>query len=335
MKTRRLIVAAILPLVCTAAVVAWHDEGHHYIALAAVKSLPQDMPAFFREGEGLIAHCSIDPDLHAEGTIAISRDAEAPHHYIDLEMLDDRPLPATRHRYIKLCQELQLDPAKVGYLPYVIEEWTQRLAVALAEHRKWPDNPHIRAKTLVYAGYLAHYSGDLSMPLHTSVHYNGRSTRRDDGTWTDPRTGIHARVDALPTKLPFHAIFSPDHPLPQPTLDGDNPKLAELIRKELAASHALVDRVYDLEARIPPVEVLQIDDDDVRALTIERTRAGAAFTAKLYAYAWWLSGVLHNKGVAPPFWVDRPTFDVDLDLDSVPPQPAPPATAPPPVQITP
>jgi hypothetical protein len=311
----------------------WHDEGHHYIALAAVRSLPPQLPAFFREGHDLVAHCSIDPDLHAEGAIAISRDADAPNHYIDLEMLGEHSLPATRHQFIKLCHELGLDPAKVGYLPYQIEEWTQRLAMAFAEHRKWPDNPHVRVKTLVYAGYLAHYSGDLVMPLHTTVHFNGRVTQNPDGTWpASPRTGIHTKVDALPTKLPYHAIFPPDQPLPAPVLaEGD--ALAAIIRAELRASHALVDRTYELEDKLPEVEVLEITDEAIRAFTIERTRAGAAFTAKLYLFAWELSGRLADRNVAPPFWLDRETFDFKLDLDAVPPQPVRPERGP--VQLTP
>lgn len=316
---------------------AWHDEGHHYIALAAMQSLPEDFPAFFREGHGLVAHCSIDPDLHADGTIAISRDADAPNHYLDLEMLGDRSLPATRHQFIQLCREAGLDPAKVGYLPYMIEEWTQRLAMAFAENRAWPDNPHVRAKALMYAGLLAHYAADLAMPLHTSVHFDGRVTQNPDGTWpASPRTGIHAKIDALPTKLPFHVIFPPDAPLPapdRPMVDDRPLVLSAFIRRELRDSHALVDRCYELEPRLPTVKVLAIDDPEVKAFTLDRTRAGAIFTARLYRYAWDLSATLRDKGVAPPFWLDRETFDERLDLDAVPPQPQRPERKP--IQITP
>lgn len=316
--------AAVALLITVAAPArAWHDEGHHYIALAAVRALPADLPEYFRgeQGQAAIAHAALDPDLHAEGCIAISRDANAPEHYIDLEYLGDRSLPATRHQFIVLCHELKLDPGKVGYLPYAIEEWTQRLAMAFAEHRRWPDNPHIHAKTRVYAGLLAHYSADLTMPLHTSVHFNGRVTQQPDGTWSPtPKSGIHARIDALPTKLPYRAIFGegwdPALQLPPP---GEN--LTALIRGELRASHALVDRAYELEDRYPDLDVLELADEDVRAFTIDRCRAGAIFTARLYMQAWQLSGLLQEKKVAPPFWLDRETFDTRLDLDTIPPQP--------------
>lgn len=304
---------------------AWHDEGHHYAAVAAVEALAVEgdeaLPAFLREGMATIAHCALDPDVHGERSIAIARDAEAPNHYLDLEMLRGRPLPPTRHGFIRLCEELDIEPDKAGYLPWAIEEWTQKLAAALAEHRRWPDNPHIRAKALVYAGHLAHYAADLHMPLHTSVHFDGRATLQADGTWSpSPRTGIHARVDALPTKLPFNAIFS--EPL---TLPEDRPelgKLAAYIEAELRASHALVDQTYALEPALPPVEAPTIDDPALRAFTIDRMRASATMVATLIDYAWRLSGLLHDKGSIPPFWLDRGTFDGGLDRDAVPPQPA-------------
>ena len=59
-------------------------------------------------------------------------------------------------------------------LPYSIAEWTQRLTIAFAEHRNDPENPHVRAKCLVFAGILSHYAADLHMPLHTSIHWDGR-----------------------------------------------------------------------------------------------------------------------------------------------------------------
>jgi hypothetical protein len=82
-------------------------------------------------------------------------------------------------------------------LPYAIAEWTERLSIAFAEHRKYPANPYIQNKCLVYAGFLAHYAQDLCMPLHTTIHHDGRAN--PDGS--TPKTGIHPRVDSLVEKL--------------------------------------------------------------------------------------------------------------------------------------
>src|SRR5437764_832460 len=48
-------------------------------------------------------------------------------------------------------------------------------------------------------GILAHYAGDICMPLHTTVDYDGRVTA--DGR--SPHSGIHAKVDSLIEKLPL------------------------------------------------------------------------------------------------------------------------------------
>ncbi len=52
-------------------------------------------------------------------------------------------------------------------------EWTFRLTITLAEYRRWPDNPAIRAKCLVYAGILAHCAEDVRTPLHATIHRDG------------------------------------------------------------------------------------------------------------------------------------------------------------------
>jgi len=196
-------------------------------------------------------------------------------------------------------------------LPYTITEWTQQLAMAFVEHRRWPDNPHIRAKCLVYAGILSHYTADLHMPLHTTVHFDGRASRGDEG-YDSPHTGIHAKVDALPTKLPYNRIFA--EPLPEPTAAGH---VFGFVMDQFHRSHRLVDRVYQLEDRIPEVPDLTLDDPEVIAFTLDRTRAAARFTAEMVLTAWRMSADLET-----PFWLDRATFDEDFDPDVIPKQPA-------------
>lgn len=120
-------------------------------------------------------------------------DREEPDHYIDLELLRGESLPEKRHAYLELCQKLNQKPAQVGYLPYAIAEHAQQLTVAFAEYRRFPEHPAIQMKVQVYAGLLAHYAADLSMPLHTTIHFNGRA---DPITGQSPKTGIHARIDA-------------------------------------------------------------------------------------------------------------------------------------------
>ena len=42
---------------------AWWVGGHSVLVRAAVRSLPTEMPEFFRQGEDAIAHYVYDPDL--------------------------------------------------------------------------------------------------------------------------------------------------------------------------------------------------------------------------------------------------------------------------------
>lgn len=269
---------------------AWHAPGHELAVRLALRSLPEEAPAFLREGGALTGHVSVDPDLFRPRALPQLRSAEAPEHYFDMELLEGATLPPTRYDLLRLCFERDLDPTKVGTLPYAVAEWTQRLAVALAEHRKWPDNAHVRAKSLVYAGLLSHYAADLTMPLHTTVHFDGRVG--PDGR--SPRTGIHQRADALLHKAPE----------PESLLARVRPQamddLWQGVLAELNASHALVDKVYELEASMPDLEAPLEPGTPVAAFAQERLVATSRFLGSLYLTAWELSGELSVPG-----WLER------------------------------
>ena len=286
---------------------AWHDEGHYYTAVAAAKSMPEDVPAFFRDGAPAVGHGALDPDVFKDRDLPQLNHCEFPEHFIDVELLQGHDLPLLRYDYLRLCQELDVDPTKAGTLPYAITEWTQKLTMAFAEHRANPNNPYVRAKCLVYAGILAHYAADLHMPLHTSVHWDGRA---EEGV-PYVRTGIHNKVDALPTKIPYNELFA--EPLPTPLVSRD---IFTFTLDELAKSHALVDRVYELENSYPEWSDLNLTNESVRAFTTERTRAAAAFTADLFLSAW-----RNSADIRMPPWLDRRVFDNDFDPAVVPAQP--------------
>ena len=183
--------------------------------------------------------------------------------------------------------------------------------MAFAEHRRWPDNPHIRAKILVHAGTLAHYTADLHMPLHTTVLFDGRVPPA--APVPGAGKGFHARVDALPTKVPYAEIFA--QPLDAPEAHAE---LMPFIAAEFAESHALLDRVYELAPHIPALPDLTLESEGVRAFTIERTRASARFTASIFLSAW-----RNSKHIKIEPWLDRRVFDDGFDPAKVRPQPAP------------
>jgi hypothetical protein len=288
---------------------AWWPDGHSTLSKAAVQALPKEMPAFFRSGTGMIAHATQDPDVSKNRDAPFVSDREAPEHYIDLELLQGRALPPTRHEFLKLCAELKLEPKNVGYLPYAIAEWTERLSIAFAEHRKYPANPYIKNKCLVYAGFLAHYAQDLCMPLHTTIHHDGRA--KPDGS--SPKTGIHARVDSLVEKLRM-----------QPARLAANqrvvatPALWPVILQELDRSRSRIDLTYRLQAQFPPETGAWKATPEVKAFADERARAATQFTASLFLTAW-----RNSTKIKLPTWLNREKFAASKS--AIPAKPAVPA----------
>lgn len=288
MALRTSLAAVLVTLAATAPARAWHTEGHRRVATDAVRLLPAEVPAFFRAGALAVGHGAVDPDTWKSRDMPQLRDEESPNHYLDQEYLEGQDLPDLRSEYEALLGRMGLAGSQVGYLPYAVVEATQRLTVAFAEHRRWPRNRHIRAKTLFYAGWLAHYAADLCQPLHTTVHHDGRA-RADLST---PHSGIHEKVDGLFERVAFGRA--------EAVRGVELRRFEDLqgaVRSELAASHALVDRVYELEGAL--------DDDAgsdprVRAFTRERYRETAGFVASLLWTAW-----LDSASVEVPPWLDR------------------------------
>ena len=270
---------------------AWQTRGHGILSEAAVMALPPQVPAFFRKGRRMVAHASYDPDVVKNRDLPHVTDAEYAEHYFDVELLQGRTLPPTRYEYLKMCAEAKLDPKVVGLLPYTVVEWTERLSIAFAEHRKWPNNAYIQQKCLLYAGFLSHYASDLCMPLHVTVHHNGRANT--DGT--SPRTGIHEKVDSLIQKL---AMKPGDLAKNQKIEPVD--ELMPAILKEIELSRSHIDRVYELEGKLPPLEGQWTPSPEVVSLATERAREATRFTAALFLAAW-----RNSKKVKLPDWLER------------------------------
>jgi hypothetical protein len=280
----------------------WFPEGHRRVTESAVSILPPSLPEFFRHGREAIGQGAMDPDVIQDRGMVQLRAGEYPEHYLDAELLQGRPLPPTRYEFVELVAWLAREPrgegkpatkgpAGVGMLPYAVTEGVQRLTIAFAEHRRWPEDPHIQAKTLVYAGLLAHYAGDLSQPLHTTVHYNGRT----GPDWVSPRTGFHQQVDALFQRVDFDREAAVEG-LELETFDD----VFASVLEEFWRSHELVDRVYELEPQLEATRDGGPIAEEVVAFTGQRYRVAARFLASLYLTAW-----QHSATIELPAWLDR------------------------------
>ncbi len=268
---------------------AWLTAGHQRVTIDAVGLLPAGVPAFFRDGAATVGHVAIDPDVMKLREFPELADREGPEHYLDWEVLAGRELPTTRTGAIRLLRELDRDPVQVGFLPWAVVEGAERLAICFAEYRKWPADPSIRAKCLVYAGLLAHYAGDLEQPLHTSIHHDGWSLPSGDS----PYTGIHRQVDALFERARFDPARAVAGQRAEPIED-----LWQAVRREFLASHALLDATYALAPALAAPE--GPGNPRVVAFTCERYEATARFLASLFTWAW-----ERSAGVELPAWDQR------------------------------
>ncbi|HTR61326.1 MAG TPA: zinc dependent phospholipase C family protein [Candidatus Binataceae bacterium] len=158
---------------------AWDSTTHRLITRLAINALPASpLKTALLRNERLVEKHSVEPDFLLKERYG---HAEEIRHYIDLEVFNPNPQAAlstldpdlaTERRQVG---ELKLQTA--GTLPWTIEDTAQRLAAALRSSDC--------SEILGEAGYLSHYVGDASQPLHSTIHHDGY--RRD--------RGIHARVE--------------------------------------------------------------------------------------------------------------------------------------------
>lgn len=282
----------LFSLLLTTPVWAWWGGGHDILTQASVKALPEEMPEFFRSAEKMVAHCAYDPDISKERGTPHARQAEYGEHYIDIELFGEHPIPEGRDAYLKLCAELGLEPRKVGTLPYALAEWTERLAVAFAEYRKWPDNPMIQNKCFLYAGFLAHYAQDMCQPLHLTINFDG--IKQADGTRL--HAGIHEKVDSAIERLKLN----PTELAKAQQIEAVNDLMPAII-EQIKTGHSLVDNVYALAE---DWKNLKAPTPALVDFTNDRARESVRWTASLYLTAWQLS-----EGIRLPGWLDRAKND--------------------------
>jgi hypothetical protein len=205
------VLAAVTLLLFTHAALAWGPDGHMWINYVAGQNLPVDMPAFMRTQSAFnsLAYYGLEPDRWRSTAEPELNAAQAPEHYILLELADQAlagPLPHKRYDYIRALAaaqathpDLDLTPEHVGLQPYVTTEVYERLQSAFRDYRAAlktkEDLAPIQAEILFYAGWLGHYVGDGAQPMHTSVHING---------WVGPNP--HAYI----MQKEFHWAFEND-----------------------------------------------------------------------------------------------------------------------------
>ncbi len=203
---RTVAAALLLPLLCTQQSFAWGHDAHSYINKLAGENLPADVPEFLRSPEALNAlyFYGPQPDRWRSEDNSLYG-SMVPEHDIDLEWADlAGPLPRTRYAYVAALAaaqakhpDLKLTPDKVGLLPYSTNEMYTMLKSAFRDYRSAvankEDTKPVEAEIVFLAGWLGHYVGDGSQPLHATIQYNGWTGPNPNNYTTDKN--IHARFE--------------------------------------------------------------------------------------------------------------------------------------------
>ncbi len=179
----------------------------------AVQALPADAPAFLTAPATMdeIEYLGPEPDRWRSPAEPELSATQAPDHFIDLEYADVvGMLPRKRYDFLEQLSKYraahpELTPAqaaletpeKVGMQPWQTEEVWERLKAGFRDYREalaaHTDTKPEEAAVLFYAGWLGHYVGDGSQPLHVSRDYNG---------WVEP-----ANPHGYTTEHHIHAQF--------------------------------------------------------------------------------------------------------------------------------
>ena len=220
---RQWLIGAAVALGAAGEAVAWGSSGHRMIGRAAIETLPAELPAFLRSEAtaAAVGEMSREPDRSRDAGRTHDADRD-PGHYIDADeqgrvggVLMLGALPETRDEYDKQLRAAGTSSWAMGYLPYsIVEDWQQvrkdfaywRVEDAGARfardpaHKAWLEADRVRRESqiLLDIGFLSHFVGDGSMPLHVSIHFNGWGSFPNPNGYTTekvhvPWEGVYAR----------------------------------------------------------------------------------------------------------------------------------------------
>ncbi|HEY0053660.1 MAG TPA: S1/P1 Nuclease [Caulobacteraceae bacterium] len=297
---------------------AWGASGHRLVAVAAMQALPDDLPAFLKSPGAVadVAEFAREPDRWKGAGRAHDRERDTGH-FIDLTdegraMTDAGPalaeLPTLRSEYEAVLTRAGIDVDDAGWLPYAIVDASQQLerdfsywrvltAAARREtdpaKKAWYLDDLRRREALLLRdiGVLAHYVGDGSQPLHTSIHYNGWGEYPNPEGFTNSRQ-THGLFEGQLTRRAsdlqaVREAMSAAAPCGCPVDQRTKAYLARtvaltlpLYRLEKAGAFAAG---ADAAGNVPV-------DPRARAFIVERLGAGASELRDLIVDAWGQSG---------------------------------------------
>jgi hypothetical protein len=264
---------------------AWGNEGHRMINRLAAATLPADVPAFLRTETALseIEYLGPEPDRWRSPAEPELSAAQAPEHFIDLEPAD--ALGSLPHRRLDFEAKVFAAgerPEKIGLQPWETTEVWERLKAAMREYRhlaaSGQDTRPVEQAILFYAGWLGHYVGDGSQPLHTTVQYNGWVGLNPNGYSTLHQ--IHWQFEGPFVAANLHAPQVEALMTPPQALEGD---MFDDYVAYLRHTATFVEKVYQLEK---VGGFTGAGTSESRDFTAARLAAGASMLRDMIYTAW-------------------------------------------------
>src|SRR6202044_3563471 len=133
------------------------------------------------------------------------------------------PLPHKRFDFEAKAFAAGKRPEAIGLQPWETDEVWERLKAAMRQYRfmkaAGQDTKPVEAAIIFYAGWLGHYVGDGSQPLHVTVQYNGWTGPNPNGYTTEHR--IHSQFEGTFVSANLAALDVKSKITPVKTVDGD------------------------------------------------------------------------------------------------------------------
>ncbi|MBS0661727.1 MAG: hypothetical protein JSR48_00555 [Verrucomicrobia bacterium] len=282
MPSSRFLLGAVAALALLASPTrAWESAGHRIVTQFALDSLPADFPAFVREPAHVkrLLYVSGLPDRWSHAPDLPLKHVNWPDHYLDVEQiplagLDPRQLPSFRNDFIvefararaahpenfeapKPGADLEHSRGWPGFLPWSVTESFYQLKTAFSALKVYrelgtPDEiANAEWDVTFLMGTLSHYVGDLSQPLHTTIHHDGWVGPNPHGYPTAP--GFHTWIDSgliAKADLTFDNLKDRVRPAAPVSLalrsDGRDPVFVETM-DFLIDQNRFVEPLYQLE----------------------------------------------------------------------------------------
>ncbi len=145
---------------------SWGFLIHRTVNQLAIYSLPEPLQSYFHKDQNYLVANAPRPDIRRN-----TDKSEATKHFIDLEAYGPNAANNMPLNWADAVKKYSQDTLlKYGWAPYLIISELDKLTNAFRSKNK--------DSILFYAADIGHYIGDVHVPLHTTINYDGQLTNQ-------------------------------------------------------------------------------------------------------------------------------------------------------------